>query len=498
MHAPSKIGPRLAQFISSHQPAEYAHVYIRLTKSTSELLRQMNNNAGHLPAPDSADAATVFNTIKTQQQIVRSAISNNARGPVHEIVLNNTLYGRFTIRYIQESIVSLDDVKFVELVDSVPAEEFFSSAECLPTQQGTSNTPLSDPRTITEASEFSTRFSVTGKGVRIGLLDSGCYDHPELAGRFWDGGVDFPNHGKNFGDGDEKDTSDVLNHGTGCAGIIAGSKTGVAPQAEILILRIACLVDGHWEVSNVACWHAMDFAALNGCHICSLAGGKFGENELDMQQWREHADSLFQLGIPLIASAGKKGILADPDGPVDPTNPYQVPHNIPAPANQPSPWKHPAQTTGSGVSAVIAVSAIATAGVRWPKSGRGFAECNGYPYDKAAKKGLLKPDLCAPGGSVDTCSMVQNAMLQYRQEMNGTSPATAHVSGCLALLMQNPLSLATTPDKRKQLLERITEAIFSRCKPFDGLPANSKDNNVGTGLLQIMQAYKYGVDKLWW
>lgn len=81
--------------------------------------------------------------------------------------------------------------------------------------------------------------SLTGQGVRIGIIDSGCDNsHPQL--RQVTRGMDFTNN---------RDAAswitDTMSHGTHCAGIIAGAPSnqikgirGFAPMAEVHALKV--------------------------------------------------------------------------------------------------------------------------------------------------------------------------------------------------------------------------------------------------------------------
>ena len=73
------------------------------------------------------------------------------------------------------------------------------------------------------------RFGYSGKNVRIALLDTGVFLHKELAGKvaFFQDYV----KGKNV-------IYDDNGHGTHIAGIMCGSKQGLAPDAELVVFKI--------------------------------------------------------------------------------------------------------------------------------------------------------------------------------------------------------------------------------------------------------------------
>lgn len=73
---------------------------------------------------------------------------------------------------------------------------------------------------------------LTGKGVKIAIIDSGIHPHPDLAGRIT-GFVDFINH--------RREPYDDNGHGTHCAGCAASASpkyTGPAPKAELVGVKV--------------------------------------------------------------------------------------------------------------------------------------------------------------------------------------------------------------------------------------------------------------------
>ncbi|MFC9270039.1 S8 family serine peptidase [Streptomyces zhihengii] len=120
------------------------------------------------------------------------------------------------------------------------------------------------------------REGVTGRGVTVGIVDSGiAYDHPAL------GGGGFPNAkvvgGYDFADGDEDPYDDPLGsaagHGTHVAGIVAGDDdhiVGVAPGARLRAYRVFGSGSGAGEEVLLA---ALDRAAADGNDVVNLSLG---------------------------------------------------------------------------------------------------------------------------------------------------------------------------------------------------------------------------------
>lgn len=250
------------------------------------------------------------------------------------------------------------------------------------------------------------RRSGTGRGVTVYVFDGGILStHPELIGRVR----------KGF-DGFESDPAVCNAHGTAVAGAIAGKTLGVAPDAEIVDVKmvecgklrgtIKAIVDGaKWAVEDhkrtgrpgVANW---SFIADTAGRIAAL------DSAVAM---------LREAGIPVIVSAG----------------------NVDANACQISPGN------AEGTIVVGASTLI-----------RALDE-KGNPklIDRRAYSTAYGPcvDIYAPGDSVLLPSFDTN-MAPGVQLWNGTSMSTGYVSGAVALFFeQHPRG---TPDEAARYLRR--------------------------------------------
>jgi subtilisin family serine protease len=278
------------------------------------------------------------------------------------------------------------------------------------------------------------RHGATGKGVTVYVFDGGIsMVHPELAGRVRVGYSGFPNDPK------------ICNpHGTAVAGAIAGSTLGVAPDAEIVDVKmvqceklrgtIAAIVDGaHWAIEDhrehpgpaIANW---SFIADTAAHVPALDSA---------------VSDLRAAGIPVIVSAGNVEIDA-----------CKV-----SPANA----KGAIVVGASGVAQMqTRPNEYETVDRRSP--GTAFGQCI---------------DLYAPGDSVLLPSLDRDQS-PIQQLWNGTSMAAGFVSGAAALyLEEHPKA---TPDEVTKELERMATVNLVR----DTHTATSRMLYVGTAGQQVM------------
>jgi len=332
----------------------------------------------------------------------------------------------------------------------------------------------------------------TGAGVIVAVIDTG-FDrtHPDLADHVW------TNLGEVAGNGLDDDGNGYVDdtwgwdfcansqpgggtHGTQVAGQVAGdgkngTVTGMAPDAELMSLGIDC------DTPSRA-WEASDYAIAHGADVITQSYSWWWTDRPDYEAFRRQTEVELAAGVIHANSAGNNG--------GDPLN-YPIPYNISTPANCPAPWIHPDQTLVGGVSSVLAVGdvnrstdVIASSSSRGPSAWEDIQantdptyphnnppEYRDYPYESGAQMGLIKPDLSAYGtGTTSTCPGPSYC------SFSGTSSATPHVSGTIALMLQaNP---EATP---AELAEALMTTAQHRGDP-------GKNNVYGAGLLQAYPA----------
>jgi subtilisin family serine protease len=253
-------------------------------------------------------------------------------------------------------------------------------------------------------------WSVTGgAGIKVAVIDTGIdADHPDLAANV-KGGVNFV-RARGYVDPGRWD--DDNGHGSHVAGIIgardnAVGAIGVAPECSLYALKVLNK-NGMGYTSDVIA--AIQWAVNNGMDIANLS---LGSNSPSVAE-QLACDTAAAAGLLIVAAAGNDG------GAVDYPGAY---------------------------SSVIAVAATnsADAVASWSSNGP-------------------EVDIAAPGVSVFSC---------YKNggyaTMNGTSMATPHVTGALALTLAAGRST-------------------NLCLSADDLPPAGLDNYSGCGLVDAGEA----------
>ncbi|WP_077736957.1 S8 family peptidase [Bacillus sonorensis] len=245
-----------------------------------------------------------------------------------------------------------------------------------------------------------------GKDVTVAVLDTGCdTSHPDLADRIIGG--------KNFTDDDNGKEDlflDYNGHGTHVAGTIAanGGISGVAPEANLLIIKVLGGEDGsgayEWIINGI------NYAVEQKADIISMSLG----GPADVPELKEAVENAVKSGVLVVCAAGNEG-----DG-NDRTEEYSYP---------------------AAYNEVIAVGSVSLT-----RESSEFSNAN------------KEIDLVAPGEKI--LSTLPN---QKYGKLTGTSMATPHVSGALALIK----SLEEDAFKRKLTEPEVYAQLIRRTLPLD-------------------------------
>lgn len=268
--------------------------------------------------------------------------------------------------------------------------------------------------------------SITGKGVIVAVIDSGCQvNHPELKANIIDV--------YNFTDDDNSDTTNVTDysgHGTHVAGTIAAQnlhKTiGIAPNSKLVIFKVIDKKgEGSYQNLINAINYASDWRGLNGEKIdvmnLSLSGKK------DDPELRKAINRAISNKINVVVAAGNSG-----DG-------SELTNEILYPGFYPE---------------VIQVAAVDKNLI--PTS---FSNTN------------INIDFLAPGKDIFSSFTNNNYT-----SLSGTSMAAPHVAGAIALLNEF-FRMNNIP----ATLERIYEYLVSHSLKIE----NYSSKTQGHGLIQL-------------
>jgi subtilisin family serine protease len=323
----------------------------------------------------------------------------------------------------------------------------------------------------------------TGAGVVVGHFDTGVnYTHFDLADHIWINSDEIANNsvdddGNGYVDdrygydfsGPDGDPRDDGGHGTHTAGTVAsdgtaGDSCGVAPDAQIMGCKV---LDGSGNGTEADVWEAIAYAVNNGARVMTFSIGWMHAWSPDRQAWRNSFNAALSAGLVAAVASGNERSGGDP-----------APDNVRTPGDVPPPWFHPGQTLHGGYSDVVTVGAttssdnIAGFSSYGPVSWESISPWLDYPYNP--EMGLKDPDVSAPGDNVTSCSYTSNN--GYLSGWSGTSMATPHVAGLMALLISKNQSL--TPAQVDSIIE-LTAVDKG---------AAGKDNDYGAGRIDCLAA----------
>jgi subtilisin family serine protease len=281
--------------------------------------------------------------------------------------------------------------------------------------------------------------ALDGAGIRVGILDTGIdANHPDLAGKV--------ENFKDFTPSQNPKPTDGHGHGTHVAGTIAGGATsgtsiGVAPKASLIIGKV---FDDQGSATDEALLLAMQWMAdpdgnPNTNDFPQVVSNSWGDDaNYDDKDPAEDPfckiiDNWVRLGMVPVFAAGNSGPGSGTVG------------------------------TPGGCPQALAVGATDSNDRAPSFSSRGPA--------KWKTGSLVKPDIAAPGVSVRSSKPGGGY-----QSMSGTSMATPHISGVMAILLQVNPNL-TVDAAIKTLLSGATD-----------LGATGKDMVYGWGRADVLKS----------
>jgi subtilisin family serine protease len=266
----------------------------------------------------------------------------------------------------------------------------------------------------------------TGMDIKVAVLDSGLdMTHPDYAGRNI--------VARNFADpADPLNVNDTLGHGTHCIGIACGDtddsglRYGIARDASIYVGKV---LDESGRGPQKALLDGIMWAAREGCKVISISLVSQVDAGVGYDiSYERAAKYAMSTGCIVVAAAGNESKRSQ-----------QVFSPVGSPANCPS---------------IIAVAAV--------DKNMNLADFSNRGINAGITGGAV--DIAAPGINIYSS---WPGGVRYKS-ISGTSMATPHVAGILALLwQQNP---GATPDQ-------IIDLLYARAQK---LTYNAMD--VGAGL----------------
>lgn len=274
-----------------------------------------------------------------------------------------------------------------------------------------------------------------GRGIRIALLDSGVYPHPDFGDRIA-AFQDFVN-GRQSPYDDSGHGTHVCGIAAGNGGVMRGKYAGIAPEAELIVAKI---LDQSGEGTCTNLVRALEWIRnLNRArpvHVLNISVGMTNNVDADTtNRILRLIDELWSEGVSVICAAGNNG---------------------------------PAPMTISSIASYRHVIAVGCHDGR--RSGRYARNCNDYSSRGPGQYEILKPDIVAPGTGIVSCACPvrgRSSSKMYTMK-SGTSMATPIVSGAMALLLCH--TSERDPDTlKRRLLQSSVDLKENRMKQGWGM-----------------------------
>ena len=281
-----------------------------------------------------------------------------------------------------------------------------------------------------------------GEGVTICVVDTGIdATHPDFAGRV---GLtaDFSGKGSAV-DGNGHGTH-VASTAAGTGAASGGKYVGVAPGATIMAAK-ALADNGSGRMSNVMA--GLEWAAQNGADVLNLSLGSRGNSD-GSDALSTMCNAIVDLGKIMVVAAGNSG---------------------------------PRQST---IGSPGAAAQVITVGASDDQDSVARFSSRGPTAD-----GRVKPDIVAPGSKIVAAraagTSVGQVVDEYYTTASGTSMATPHVAGLVALMLRAARGLGPA-DIKKMLMATSVDINVSA----NGLSEGDKFIQ-GDGRIDALTAVQY-------
>jgi subtilisin len=250
----------------------------------------------------------------TPQQKLRRTVRQHAHRPLRRAetqITANHQERNFSV--VESRDLSTDEL--IRQFEDLPTVEYAHENLLFYTQSQTTPWGIDSDAGVDAISAHDA--GITGSGTVVAIIDSGVtLDHPDLDANIWSptdddctidgtftaGGC--PNGGYDFSN-DDNDPTDDHGHGTHVAGTVAAEDNddgvvGVAPDAQIMAVKVLG-EDGYGEYTTIV--QGIDFAVDNGADVINLSLGAMSDNEvlIELQDAIADAESA---GVTVVAAAG--------------------------------------------------------------------------------------------------------------------------------------------------------------------------------------------------
>ena len=273
-----------------------------------------------------------------------------------------------------------------------------------------------------------------------------------------------------YADGDN-DASPAGSHGTHVAGITAanGSQiTGIAPDAQIIVGKVA---RGRGGIPDSALLAALDDMAVIKPDVVNLSLGRTAGMD-------SAADTLF---AGVYEKLQNNGTIVD----VAAGNEYSAAYGNKSGKNLPYASDPDSSTLGEPSTFVPVVS---VASIENARNGRGAYKMSDFSSWGVSPDMRLKPEVTAPGGNI--YSSVPGGGYQY---MSGTSMATPQITGVSAVVLErvqnDPLFSSMSARQKADVVQNlIMGTAVPVADPNAGSGAYYSPRKQGAGLVNVQAA----------